>query len=249
VDCAIIVDNRPPSGVTLSLSGTSIEYGQGVVVTGSAGDADDNLSGQYLWRTAPGDTPDHSVAAAWLGKTVSGSGAVITGTLMPSGTGAWQIHTNSVDASGAWGPGASATLAVAGVTPVSTYDGMPLYLTAYTGAAAAIFSASFFNPHNAALPVPGTVVYRLVTDGTAGAPLTSGTVFSPGSYIVRAGIPASANYNQAQADATLTVTIDPDADDNGNQVKDWIEHTLGLGVSGSNHAGEDLEINIHTPIN
>jgi hypothetical protein len=167
---------------------------------------------------------------------------------MPTGTGAWQIHANSLDAAGDWGTGASATLAVARATPVSTYGETPFYLTAYSAAAAAILTATFSNPHNGA-SVPGTVAYHLVENGTAGALVTATTVFLPGSYIIRASIPASANYGQAAASGTLAVTIDPDADDNNNQVKDWIEYGIGLKVSGPNNAGENLETNIHTPVN
>jgi hypothetical protein len=237
------IANRPPSVAALAVSGTAIEYGQGMTVTGSLADLDGNLSWQGLWWCAPGATPDYSAGAAWVGKTASGGASTITGTFVPAGTGNWQLHTNGLDAAGAWGPGDGKVLVVNKAVPACTFG--PQSMGKYERVGSALLNAVFKNPYNpSAIILSGSTHYTL-----DGAPVPLGQFISTGTHSLAASYSGDGYHHSRSVEVLLTV-IDNAADDSdGDGVPNGIEAALGTDtVTSGGNPGNALGIKHLTPV-
>jgi hypothetical protein len=240
----VVVVNRAPDGVTLTLDNASIAYGQDVTISSTITDPDGNLQWHGLWVTAPGATPDHAKGAAWTSTVATGSASTISRGFTPSSAGTWQIYANGHDAIGTWGPGATKTLTVGKTTPqLRRYGSMAL--PPDTPLDAAVHLAAYaVNPHNPDVSAP-SVAHTIIAGGYGSAP--NGTVLAPprvlpvGTYTVRISTQATSNYNATAQDVTFTVksTMTP---------TERLHSNLGFDPNAATSADDgQLETEVYTP--
>ena len=111
-------------------------------------------------------------------------------------------------------------------------------------------NASFL-PAGAGATPSGPVTYSIIAaSGTGASPssgaVTAGTVFTIGSYTIRASYPGDANYNATSVDAVWNIVLDVD----GDGIPGYIEVLLGLDPNvpnNQNDGSNQTQLEIHRP--
>jgi len=273
VPVTITVPNPPP--VVVSATGGNIFYGQSFSSSVRATDPSGDLAEYQLvianaafnatannWE---GTSPEGWKWRHFRSSSVSGADTtlamvvqdLIYGTPSPLSIGSYRINILARDTF----PNATysantvlATLTVSAATPVGTYPS-PRNYNASRILTAQDLNATFANPYTG-VTAPGTATYKIQSatgssaSPSAGATVTIGTILTPGSYVIRATLPAGGNYSQGASNCTFTVSSGPVGDDDGDNIPNGVEQLMGsnsFNPGTSDSSNSTIQLNVHKP--
>lgn len=228
------INNRLPAAL-VSLSPSSIDYGQSINVTARLTDQDGNLVKHTIWVNQPKadgsawwNPYTHPMSDNWTGSPVwsdgwsdivwndglatGGTTSTLSSQFRPNRAGQWGIHTNGLDATGAGAADDGHTLWITVSKATPTINGWNDQSRAGTGTFSSAFNVTLTNPHSSAVTAPsGAVTFTVFSASGSGASPTVGatvgasTTFRPGTYVIRASYAGDGNYNSQTWDRTFTV--------------------------------------------